>query len=105
MFVPREEEIELVASSLGFKERNLKIARARDVGTVVSNRELPETMRRQLPDRRKVLLVCMVGNTSLNVARLLARFGIAAESLVGGIMGLAARVAPQPSELVQIASE
>ncbi len=106
MFVPREEGIKLISSSLGFDENKIKVARARDVEAALSNQELPETMRRLLPeDNRKLLLVCMAGNTSLLVAKLLARKGIEAESLTGGITGIPEAGAKHPSEIVQLASE
>lgn len=104
MFVPNEEGIRLVASLLGCSESMVKIARARDVDTAISTQELPETMRRQLPSKGKILLVCMVGQTSLNVAKLLAKMGMEAESLSGGIMALASRESRRASELVQLAT-
>ncbi len=106
MFAPKDEGIQLISTSLGCDEDKDKVARARDVDTIISNQELPETMRRLFPeDKRKVLLVCMVGNTSLTVAKLLAKEGIEAESLTGGIMGLPKTDARHPSEIVRLASE
>ena len=106
MFAPKDEGIQLISTSLGCDENKVKVARARDVDTIISNQELPETMRRLFPeDKRKVLLVCMVGGTSLAVAKLLAKHGIEAESLNGGIMGLPKTGARHPSEIVQLASE
>ncbi len=106
MFVPRDEGIKLISSSLGCDENKVKVARARDVETVISDQDMPETMRRLLPeDKRKLLLVCMVGNTSLRIAQLLAKKGIDAESLTGGIMGVPEAGAKHPSEIVQLASE
>lgn len=105
MFAPKDEGIQLISTSLGCDENKVKVARARDVGTIISNQELPETMRRLIPDKRKVLLVCMVGNTSLTVAKFLAKQGIEAESLTGGIMGLPKTGARHPSEIVQLAGE
>ena len=106
MFAPKEEGIKLISTSLGCEEDRVKVARAQDVQTVISNQELPETMRRLLSnDKRKALLVCMVGNTSLRVAKLLSQVGIDAVSLAGGIMGVPEAGSRHPSEIVQIASE
>lgn len=105
MFVPKENGIKLVASALGCNQSMMKIATARDVDATLSTQQLPETMRRQLSLKGKVLLVCMVGNTSLNIAKQLAKIGIPAESLKGGIMGLAKREAQQPLELLQLARQ
>jgi len=51
------------------------------------------------------LLVCMMGNTSLRVAEVLAEKGIVAESLTGGISALSQDKGKQISELVRIATE
>ncbi|HEX2013584.1 MAG TPA: cysteine synthase, partial [Nitrososphaera sp.] len=53
----------------------------------------------------KPLLVCMMGNTSLRVAQVLAEKGIVAESLIGGISALSQEKGRQISELVRIATE
>jgi cysteine synthase/rhodanese-related sulfurtransferase len=106
MFVPKDEGIKLISSALGCDQNLVKIARARDVEAVISNQEMPETMRRLLPKpKRKLLLVCMVGSTSLRVAQLLAKAGIEAESLTGGIMGVPEAGGRHPSEIVQVAIE
>lgn len=106
MFAPKEEGIKLISSSLGCEENRVKIARAKDVEMVISYQELPQTMRSLLSkDKRKLLLVCMVGNTSLRVAKMLVQIGIDAESLAGGIMGVPEAGAKHPSEIVQLASE
>ena len=44
----------------------------------------------------------MAGNTSLMLAKVLQRRGVAAESLVGGIVGLPASRGKQAFDLVQI---
>jgi rhodanese-related sulfurtransferase len=106
MFAPNDKGIRLISSSLGCEENRVKIARAQDVDTVIVNQEVPQTIRGLLPnDKRKLLLVCMVGSTSLRVAQSLARSGIDAESLAGGIMGLPRVGGRHPSEIVQLASE
>ena len=53
----------------------------------------------------KALLVCMMGNTSLRVAEVLAEKGIVAQSLTGGISALSQDKGKQISELVRIATE
>ncbi len=106
MFVPKNEGIKLLASSLGCGQEMVKVARVQDVDAAISNQEIPETMRRQLPTSKgKLLLVCMVGNTSLKVAKLLTNIGVTAESLSGGIMGIPERGAAHPAEIVQPATE
>lgn len=106
MFVPKEEGIKLIASSLGCEESRIKVARAQDVQTLISTQELPETMKSLLPkDKRGLLLVCMAGQTSLRVAEILAMKGTEAVSITGGIMNVAEAGDKNPSDLVQIARE
>jgi cysteine synthase/rhodanese-related sulfurtransferase len=106
MFVPKEDGIKLVASSLGCDESKIKVARASDVQTLISTEKLPDNIRNILPkDNRKVLLVCMAGGTSLRVAQILAAKGIQGQSLTGGIMSLSENSKKQPSDLVQMARE
>src|SRR2546422_357310 len=106
MFVPKEDGIKLVASSLGCDESKIKVARASDVQTLISTEKLPDSIRNVLPkDNRKVLLVCMAGGTSLRVAQILAAKGIQGQSLTGGIMSLSENSKKQPSDLVQMARE
>lgn len=104
MFVPNEEGIKAIASSLGCEESAVRVANVRDVQAVLNGREPSEDFEKLLPGGdRPVLLVCMAGNTSLMLAKVLERQGVAAESLVGGITGLPASRGRQPFELVQIA--
>ena len=106
MFVPKEEGINLIASSLGCDESRIKVARAQDVQTLISTQELPETMNSLLPkDKRSLLLVCMAGQTSLRVAEILALKGTEAVSITGGIINVAESGDKSPSDLVQIARE
>jgi rhodanese-related sulfurtransferase len=67
--------------------------------------KLPETLKTLIPDHKKVLLVCMVGATSLRVAELLGTMGIEALSVTGGVMGLAGTNGKSPSDIVQLARE
>jgi rhodanese-related sulfurtransferase len=106
MFAPKDEGIKIIAKSLGCEPNMVKVATAEDVQQVISNQEIPETMRRLFPEKKgKLLLVCMVGNTSLNVAKLLANKGIDADSLTGGILGVSQSNGKPPSELVQLAMQ
>jgi cysteine synthase len=103
MFVPREEGIRVIAESLGCDESAVKVASPRDVQAVLNGRAPSGEFERLLPkEDRPVLVVCMAGNTSLMLARVLQRQGVAAESLIGGITGLPASRTRQPLELVQV---
>jgi len=74
------------------------------VQTVLNGGEPSGEFESLLPkDDKPILVVCMAGNTSLMLAKVLERRGVAAESLVGGITGLPASRGKQPFELVEIA--
>ena len=104
MFVPSEEGIRLIASALGCDESAVKVASVEDVQTVLNGGEPSDEFESLLPkDDRPLLVVCIAGNTSLMLARVLERRGVAAESLIGGITGLPASRGKQPLELVQVA--
>ena len=106
MFVPKEEGLKLVASSLGCDESRVKIARASDVQALISTQQIPDTFGALLPrDKGRLLLVCMAGGTSLRVAQILAEKGVEGESLTGGIMALPAPIGKEPADLVQVARE
>jgi cysteine synthase A len=105
MFAPKDEGLKILAASLGCEEGMVKVARTRDVEQLISHQEIPETMRSLLPKKGKLLLVCMVGGTSLRVAKLLANKGLDAVSLTGGIMGAPYANGREASEIVQIARE
>jgi cysteine synthase/rhodanese-related sulfurtransferase len=106
MFAPRNDGIQLVASTLDVPPNKIKVAKAKDVQRVLSNSSLSEGLRSLLPNGNgKVLLVCMAGNTSLRIAEILTEKGVPAQSLTGGIMGLSQATGKQPEVLVQIATE
>jgi cysteine synthase len=106
MFVPKDDGIKLLASSLGCDESRIKIARVSDVQALISTDEIPDNIKNVLPkDNGKVLFVCMAGATSLRVAQILASKGTLGQSLTGGIMSLSERSNKQPSDLVQMARE
>jgi len=104
MFVPKDEGVRIIASSLGCAESDVKVAATKDVQAVLNGEEPSENFESLLPrDERPILVVCMAGNTSLMLAKVLERRGVAAESLVGGIAGLPASRGKRPFELVEIA--
>jgi cysteine synthase/rhodanese-related sulfurtransferase len=106
MFVPKEDGIKLLASSLGCDESKIKVAMVADVQALISTDKISDNVRNILPkDNRKVLLVCMAGGTSLRVAQILSSNGILGQSLTGGIMSLSENSKKQPSDLVQMARE
>lgn len=103
MFVPREEGVRVIAKSLGCPEETVKVARSKDVQAILNGGEPSEEFGRLLPsDGRVVLVVCMAGNTSLMLAKVLEKKGVVAQSLMGGITALPASRGRQPFELVQI---
>ena len=103
MFIPRPEGVELIASSLGCETSKVRIANVKDVQAVLNGKEPSEEFEDILPkDDRPILVVCMAGNTSLMLAKVLERRGVAAESLIGGITGLPESKTRQPFDLVEI---
>src|SRR5436309_6561586 len=106
MFVPKDDGIKLLASSLGCDQSKIKVARASDVQTLISTEKIPDNISNVLPkDNRKLLLVCMAGGTSLRAAQIFATNGVQGQSLTGGIMSLSENSKKQPSDLVQMARE
>ncbi|MDQ5843046.1 MAG: pyridoxal-phosphate dependent enzyme [Thermoproteota archaeon] len=107
MYTPRKEGIELIANSLGVDESKISVPKASDVERLLTTQKIPEEFDSALgeKDNRKALLVCMMGNTSLRVAEVLAEKGIVAQSLTGGISALSQDKGKQISELVRIATE
>jgi len=104
-FVPKEEGIKLIASSLGCKDSQVKVARVQDVQQLLNTEQVPEGIRSLASGNSKLLLVCMVGGTSLRMAELLGAKGIPARSLSGGIASLAETSNKEPPELVQLAAD
>jgi cysteine synthase/rhodanese-related sulfurtransferase len=104
MFVPKVEGVKVIADSLGCDESEVRVADVRDVQAVLNGGDPSEEFEKLLPkDDKPILVVCMTGNTSLMLAKVLERRGVAAESLIGGITGLPASKEKQPFGLVQIA--
>jgi cysteine synthase len=105
MFSPTEKGKNLIASSLGVEEEKIQIVTPRDVNILLSTGDVTKELAAALPnnDSRPLLVVCMVGGTSLQVAKALGTKGIKAESLVGGITGLSKGSGKEVSELVRVA--
>src|ERR671915_653488 len=107
MYTPRKEGIELIANSLGVNESKISVPKASEVERLLATQKIPKELDRALGSEgnKKTLLVCMMGNTSLRVAEVLAEKGIAAKSLTGGISALSQDKGKELSELVRIATE
>lgn len=107
MYTPRKEGIELIANSLGVDESKISVPKASEVEHLLATQKVPEELDSALGGGNdgKPLLVCMMGNTSLRVAEVLAEKGIAAKSLTGGISALSQDKGKELSELVRIATE
>ena len=104
ILLPSQHNLKIKTSALGCPEDAIKVADVRDVQAVLNGGEPSEEFDRLLPaDDRPMLIVCLGGNTSLMLAKVLERKGVAAESLVGGITGLPASRGRQPFDLVQMA--
>ena len=95
-YVPSEEGAKLIASSLGRPEGSVRVAAPGDVVKLITSEEVPPGLKSVLdggnaPGRgeKRVLLVCMSGNTSLRAAQALESKGIKSQSLAGGITRLA----------------
>src|ERR671923_2439441 len=106
IYTPRKEGIELIAKSLGVNESRISVPKASEVEQLLATQQISKEIDKALggPDA-KPLLVCMMGNTSLRVAQVLAEKGIVAESLTGGISALSQGKGKQISELVRMATE
>jgi len=103
-YTPREAGIEVIARSLGVDKSRILVQKASTVKQLLTTQQVPEEMSRDLKDG-KCLMICMAGNTSFMATKVLARSGIAAESLNGGITGLPEGRMQNPGALVQVARE
>ena len=95
-YVPSEEGAKLIASMLGRPEGSVKVAEPGDVMSLITGQEVPKGLMAVLDGEKapgggekRVLLVCMSGNTSLKAAQVLESKGIKSQSLSGGITKLA----------------
>ena len=102
-YTPRDEGIELIAKSLGVDKSKITVTKARSVGRMLMTQEVPEEIK-NLPEG-KSLLVCMAGNTSLMASKVMAKNGMTAQSLNGGITGLPEGRGKNPGEFIRIATE
>jgi cysteine synthase len=103
-YVPSDEGKGFLASSLGRKD-DIAVARATDVIQSVTGQAMPTRLKDLVGDSgKRVLVVCMSGNTSLRVVQLLKKDGIKAQSLSGGISRLAQSSGKPVARLVQPAS-
>lgn len=102
VFTPKEEGIKLLAASLGCEPDKIKVASTQDVQTLVNGGPIPSEFQRLLPKNEKsLLLVCMVGGTSLVAAKSLGGKGVKAQSLRGGIIPLANKAGVPPTQLLK----
>ena len=95
-YVPSDEGAKLIASMLGRPEGSVKVAAPGDVVKLITGQEVSDGLMAVLDGEaaqgggeRRVLLVCMSGNTSLRAAQALEAKGIKSQSLSGGITKLA----------------
>jgi len=95
-YVPSDEGAKLIASALGRQEGSVRIADPGDVARLVTGQEVTPRLMKVLDgndspgeQKKRVLLVCMSGNTSLRAAQALEAKGIKAQSLYGGITRMA----------------
>ncbi len=96
-YVPSDEGMRLIAGMLGRAEGSVRVAAAGDVARLMTGQPVPQALMaildgEQAPGgqkKKKVLLVCMSGNTSLRAAEILESKGIRSQSLSGGITRLA----------------
>lgn len=101
MFLPNKKGINVIASSLGVEDARVRVASVKDVQAILEGREPSGEFEELLPaDDKPVLVVCIAGSTSLMLANELAKRGVAAESLIGGITGLPGSNGGQPLDLL-----
>ncbi|MDV3292820.1 MAG: pyridoxal-phosphate dependent enzyme [Nitrososphaerales archaeon] len=102
MITPKDEGIDLLASALGCDPAKVKVARTGDVKSLIGGQETPAGIQRLIPaGSPRLLLVCMVGGTSLIAAKVLGAKGIEAQSLKGGIMAIATSAGKAPPLLLK----
>ncbi len=102
MITPKEEGIKLLASAIGCDPAKVKVARTSDVRSLIEGSETPPGIKQLIPGGRpRLLLVCMVGGTSLMAAKSLGAKGVDAQSLKGGIMAISASSGRPPAQLLK----
>lgn len=100
-YTPKEEGVEIIAKSLGVDKSSIIIPKASTINKLLSTQQIPDEFKVE----GKSLLVCMAGNTSLMTAQVLAKNGIATQSLNGGITNLPESMGKNPGQYIQIARE
>lgn len=105
-YTPKDAGIDLIAKSLGVDRSRITIPKASTVGEMLMTQKVPEEIRGDLEGKKgKSLLVCMAGKTSLMASKVLAKNGIATQSLTGGITGLPQVQNRHPAEFIRQAVE
>ena len=96
-FIPNEEAIELISKQFNIDKRKIEIANREEM--------IQLTLKSQIPDRikskKKILLMCVGGGTSLKIAEFLFKNGIIAQSLEGGIIPLTSKIGKKVEELLK----
>jgi len=100
-YTPLEQGIELIAKSLGVDKSRISVPDARTAQELLTTRQIPEALSKDLEGVGKPLLVCMAGKTSLMAAKVLATKGVMTDSLIGGITELPEGQGKQLSELIR----
>jgi len=100
-YTPLEQGIELIAKSLGIDKSKISVPDARTAQELLTTRQIPEALSKDLEGDGKPLLVCMAGKTSLMAAKVLATKGVITDSLIGGITELPEGKTKQLSELIR----
>ena len=105
-YTPKEEGIEMIASSLGVDKEKIAIPKASTINQLLSTQQIPDELNKDLDGSKgKSLLICMAGNTSLMTAQVLASKGIVTESLNGGITNLPEGQGKNPGQYIKAATE
>ncbi len=105
-YVPNAEGIQLITQALtgGKAGATLEVVSPAEVAQTIVARQIPPGLKKVVGSRDgRVLLVCMSGNTSLKVAQVLSDKGVKAQSLRGGISGLARADGKSVEALIQLA--
>lgn len=103
MFVPKEDGLTLIASKLSLQKEKIIVLDPDDVRKILLTKNLPkEIVEEAKKSGKRLLFVCIAGSTSLNIARMMAKEGIRAQSLMGGIAGLLKYSEADISNVIQI---
>lgn len=105
-YTPREHGVDIIARSLGVDKSKIFIPKASTVGEMLTTQNIPEHLKNEIQTSNgKALLVCMAGKTSLMASKVLAKNGIATQSLNGGITGLPESQSKSPAEYIRPATD